>query len=305
MRSVGVCLVILAAVCWGVSGGIANILMDKGWDPIVISFYRGAIGFLCFFTWFLIRFKQNRTSSKKLYLWSFLAGVGVAGNFTFYFFTIQASGVAVASTLMYTAPVFVLVISFLLRIERSTWFKWGCIFGVLIGVVMLTGAYNTDSISVGVLGMISGLSAGLCYALFIFGFKNASSIGKPQPTLTIAFFSFCFILFLVADIRELSSVLTSGDLVWFLLLGVQGAGVSFILYVIGMKWIAPTTASMVAMVEPVTASLFGFLLIGDHLTLVQLLGIALILITVVVLSLKKPAPVQESPIVYAEEVSIM
>ena len=36
--------VALAALCWGLSGGIAGILMDDGWDPFVVSFYRGAIG---------------------------------------------------------------------------------------------------------------------------------------------------------------------------------------------------------------------------------------------------------------------
>lgn len=195
---------------------------------------------------------------------------------------------------MYTAPVFVLVISFLLRIERSTWFKWGCIFCVLIGIILLTGAYNTETISVGFLGIASGLAAGLSYALFIFGFKNASSIGKPQTTLTIAFFSFCLILLLIADMDEAVSVVTSNDIGWFLLLGILGAGISFILYVIGIQWTAPTTASMVAMVEPVTASLFGFLLIGDRLTAIQLLGMVLILVTVIALSVKKPPQPQAS-----------
>lgn len=48
MKYTGVILVMLAAVCWGISGVIADILMNKGWNPIVISFYRGAIGLLFF-----------------------------------------------------------------------------------------------------------------------------------------------------------------------------------------------------------------------------------------------------------------
>jgi drug/metabolite transporter, DME family len=287
MKFAGVGLVMLAAICWGISGGIADILMTKGWDPIVISLYRGAVGFLCFFAWFLFRFKQNWVFSTRLYIWSFLAGVGVAGNFTFYFLSIQAASIAVAATLMYTAPVFVLLISFLLRIERSTWFKWGCIAGVLIGIILLTGAYNTESISVSFLGGASGLAAGLSYALFIFGFKNASSIGKPQTTLTIAFFSLCLLLFLFADKDQATAVLTSSDIGWFLLLGIVGAGLSFIFYLIGIRRTSPTTASMVAMVEPVTASLFGVLLLGDHLTLIQILGMVVILVTITVLSVKQ------------------
>ncbi|KMJ59570.1 membrane protein [Bacillus sp. LL01] len=287
MKFAGVGLIILAAICWGISGGIAAILMNKGWDPVVISLYRGAVGFICFFAWFSFRFKQNWIFSTRLYIWALLAGVGVAGNFTFYALSIQSSSIAVAATLMYTAPVFVLLISFLLRIERSSFFKWGCISGVLMGIILLTGAYNTHSISVSLSGAAAGLAAGLSYALFIFGFKNASSIGKPQTILSIAFFSFCLILFLLADNDEVASVVTSSDIGWFLLLGIVGAGISFIFYVIGIKLTAPSTASMVAMVEPVTASLFGVLLLGDHLSTIQLLGMLLILVTITVLSVKQ------------------
>ncbi|WP_077357100.1 DMT family transporter [Virgibacillus halodenitrificans] len=287
MRYTGVGLVMLAAICWGISGGIADILMTRGWNPIVISFYRGAIGFICFFAWFIFRFRENKSTSSRLYLWSIVAGIGVAGNFTLYFLSIESSSVAVAATLMYTAPVFVLLISFLLRIERSSWFKWGCIFSVLIGIILLTGTYNTNSGTVSFLGLAAGLSAGLSYTLFIFGFKNASSIGKTQTTLTLAFFSFCLILFLFVDKNEAATVLTSGDIGWFLLLGILGAGISFIFYVIGIRKTAPTTASMVAMVEPVTASLFGVLLLGDQLTLIQFFGMVIILATITILSVKQ------------------
>ncbi|MGM0753868.1 MAG: DMT family transporter [Bacillota bacterium] len=287
MKFAGTGLVILAAICWGISGGIADILMDKGWNPLVISFYRGGVGLICFFVWFLLRFKQNGGISARLFLWALFAGVGVAGNFTFYFLSIQASSVAVAATLMYTAPVFVLLVSFLLRLENSTRFKWACITGVLFGIILLTGAYNTESISGNFFGVASGLAAGLSYTLFIFGFKNASSTGNPQTTLTIAFFSFCLILFLFTNKDEAAAVLASNDIGWFLLLGILGAGLSFILYVTGIRWTTPATASMVAMVEPVTASLFGVLVIGDHLTPIQIFGIVVILVTITLLSMKQ------------------
>ncbi|RPF50403.1 DMT family transporter [Aquisalibacillus elongatus] len=287
MKYTGVGLVMLAAIFWGITGGIADILMDKGWDPIVISLYRGAVGFLFFLAWFLFRFRQNWTHSPHLYLWSILAGIGVAGNFTFYFLSIQASSVAVAATLMYTAPVIVLLISFLFRIERSSWFKWGCIAGVLMGITLLTGAYNTESISVSFIGVATGIAAGVSYALFIFGFKNASSKGKPQPSLIIATITFCIILFLVSDKAEAATVLVSNDIGWFILLGTVGSGLSFIIYLIGIRRTSPSTASMVAMVEPVTASLFGVMILGDHLTFIQLIGMVLILVTITVLSVKQ------------------
>nr|WP_246055296.1 EamA family transporter [Pseudalkalibacillus caeni] len=54
-----------------------------------------------------------------------------------------------------------------------------------------------------------------------------------------------------------------------------------------MQWTAPTTASMVAMVEPLIASAFGVLLLEDHLSLIQILGMVLILGTFTVLSVKQ------------------
>ncbi|MDZ7835219.1 MAG: EamA family transporter [Alkalibacterium sp.] len=74
---------------------------------------------------------------------------------------------------------------------------------------------------------------------------------------------------------------------WFLLLGVLGAGISFIIYVIGLRRTAPSTASMVAMVEPVTASIFGVVFLSNLLSLVQLAGMGLILATITLLSMKK------------------
>ena len=287
MKYTGVILVMLAAIFWGISGVIADILMAKGWSPIVISFYRGVIGLLFFSVWLLFDLKKNWNVSLRLYMWSVLAGLGVAGNFTFYFLSIQASSVAVAATLMYTAPVFVLITSFLLRLERSTWFKWFSIAGVLLGIVLLTGAYNTDSISVSFLGAATGLASAISYALFIFAFKQASAIGKPQLTLTIAFLSFCLVLFFLIDNQEATAVLTSPDVSWFLLLGIVGAGISFILYLVGIRSTTAATASMVAMVEPVTASLLGVMLLGDDLAIIQVLGMVIILSTITILSVRQ------------------
>ncbi|MBU9673303.1 DMT family transporter [Planococcus sp. CP5-4] len=287
MKYAGITMIILAAVCWGITGGLADILLSKGWDPLVISFYRGAIGLVCFAGWFLLSKTEKRDFSLRLILWSIVAGIGVAGNFTFYFLSIESTSVPIAATLMYTAPLFVLLISFLFRLERSTWFKWGCIFSVLAGIVLLTKAYDTGSSAVNFIGVATGLGAGLSYALFIFGFKNASEKGKPQMVLTLAFIAFCAVLAWFVDFQEAASVFSSSDVGWFIAIGIVGAGLSFALYTIGIERTAPSTASIIAMVEPVTASLFGLILLGDELGIVQIIGMVIILLTVTTLSFKK------------------
>ena len=287
MKIKGVALIMLAAVGWGIGGMIADILLDKGWSPIVISLYRGMIGFLIFFAWLLLRYKAHWCVTARTYIWPLIAGIGVAGNSTFYFWSIQASNVPVAVTLMYTAPVFVLLISFLLRIESATWFKWNCIIGVLSGVILLTGVYKPDSITVGFSGIAAGLASALCYALFIFSLKKASANRKPQFTLTVAFFSLSLVLLVFTDFKEGAAVLASADIGWFFLLGIVGAGFSFILYIAGIRLVSAATASVVAMAEPLIVSLLGVLLIGEAMAAIQLLGMAIILTAITALSLHR------------------
>jgi drug/metabolite transporter (DMT)-like permease len=76
----------------------------------------------------------------------------------------------------------------------------------------------------------------------------------------------------------------SSDWPLFVGLGVLGAGLSFVLYVVGLRNVAPAVASIVAMVEPVTASLFGVLVLHESLAGSQVTGIILILLAVTALS---------------------
>lgn len=153
-----------------------------------------------------------------------------------------------------------------------------CIAGVLAGLVLLTEAHDTKSSAINLVGMAAGLVAGVSYTVFIFGFKNAAEAAKPQAVLTLAFF---------VNFEEAATVWGSGDVGWFIAIGVLGAGLSFALYTIGIERTAPSTASIIAMVEPVTASLFGLVLLGDELAIVQIIGMVIILLTITVLSVKK------------------
>ena len=277
-------LVVLAALCWGLSGGIAGILTAQGWDPVLVSFYRGAIGLLFVLAWLALRPRGCGLANRQLWFWSVIAGVGVAGNFAFYFISIAEGSVSIAVTLMYCAPVFVYLVSFTLKLERPSLFKWLAIAMVLLGVVLLTGIYEVDESEVTLIAAGAGLLSGVSYAVFIFGFKYAAPHGSPQAILVIAFTVLVIILFWGADTGQAVAVLDSPSWSLFVILGVIGGGLSFIFYIQGLHHTAPVVASIVAMVEPVTASLFGVMVLNEALSAVQFLGIALILATVCALS---------------------
>ena len=282
--SPGMLFVVLAAMCWGLAGGIGGILTAEGWSSLVVSFYRGLIGLLFVLIWLALRPHNSGLGNWRLWGWSILAGVGVAGNFAFYFRSIAEGSVAVAVTLMYCAPVFVFLISFVLKLERASLFKWCAMAMVIMGVMLLTGLYDIDTDDVTPVAAGAGLLSGLSYAIFIFGFKYAVPHGSPQAILFIAFGVLVSILIGFVDIEQTVSVLSSPNWFLFVLLGVLGAGISFILYIVGLKYTAPTLVAIVAMVEPVTASLFGIVVLDENLSALQFFGMGLIIVTVTVLS---------------------
>jgi len=289
--NLSIVLVALAALFWGLSGGIGGILMADGWDAFVVSFYRGAIGLLCVLLWLGLRPRRSGLGNRRLWFWSAVAGIGVAGNFAFYFLSIGEGSVAVAATLMYCAPVFVYLVSFVLKLERPTLLKFAAITLVMLGIGLLTQIYDIGASGVTPIGVGAGLLAGLSYAIFIFGFKYAAPHGSPQAILVIAFAVLAIVLVGVilirpGDVDQTMAVaaLSTPDWPLFVALGVLGAGLSFVLYIIGLNHTAPAVASIVAMVEPVTASLFGVVVLHESLAVPQMLGMALILVTVTTMS---------------------
>lgn len=284
MPAVSTALVALAAVCWGVSGGIGGILLAEGWDAFLVAFYRGAIGLLFVLGWLALRPRGSGLTNRRLWFWSAVAGIGVAGNLSFYFVSIAHSSIAVAATLMYCAPVFVYLVSFALKLESPTMVKWAAIAMVMLGIVLLTGIYDTGASHVTAIGIGAGLLSGLSYAVFIFGFKYAAPHGSPQAILVIAFAVLACILVWPSDDSQLITALSTSSWPLFVTLGVLGAGLSFIFYIVGLNHTAPAVASIVAMIEPVTASLFGFAILGETLGILQFFGMGLILLTVTALS---------------------
>jgi len=265
------------------------MLMAEGWDAFVVSFYRGAIGLLFVLVWLALRPRGSGLASRRLWFWSAIAGLGVAGNFAFYFVSIAEGSVAVAVTLMYCAPVFVYLVSFVLKLERPTPLKWAAIAVVMLGIMLLTRIYQIGAGSVTLLGAGAGLLSGLSYAIFIFGFKYAAPHGSPQAILTIAFAVLVTVLIWPSDADQAVAALSTANWPLFAALGVLGAGLSFILYIVGLHHTAPAVASIVAMVEPVTASLFGVVVLNESLVGSQILGMTLILATVTALSVYSKA----------------
>jgi len=160
----------------------------------------------------------------------------------------------------------------------------------MLGVILLTGIHDVGASDITLVAAGAGLLSGLSYATFIFAFKYAAPHGSPQAILVIAFVVLVGVLASMSDAQQAAAVPGAPSWPLFIALGVVGAGLSFVLYIIGLRHTAPAVASIVAMVEPVTASLFGVVVLDESLAALQILGMGLILATVTALGFQGREP---------------
>lgn len=276
-------LVILAAVLWGTIGLFVRFLSGTGLtDPQLIAF-RSWVSALVMFVWLALR-DPGALSIRPRDWWMF-AGTGIISFVLFglcYFRALQLTTLSTAAVLLYTAPIFVALLSAWLFHERfaaRTGFALAMAFG---GCVLVSGPAGGSSW----LGIVLGLLSGFFYSLYsIFG-KYAL---KRYSSATVTLYTFIFASLGItpfANLPALAGIAWTPSLMVVLLAfaGLSGAA-AYLLYTKGLSGLPATDAAIAAIMEPVVASLAGLIAFGETLSLPGLAGVALVLGAILVLNL--------------------
>lgn len=270
--------VAIGASLWGIIGFFVKELAEYGYTPLQIVYLRAASAFLFFLVWVLIQ--QPALMKIKLGdTWYFL-GTGILSVSFFnwcYFTTIQTSSLAIAAILLYTAPAFVLVISVFVFKERLTRQKVFALSATFIGCILVSGIFSAQ-LELSMKSLWIGLGAGFGYSLYsIFG-KLA---GKKYETLTISFYTFLFAMIALFPISDISTAeVNMFDTT--VILNVIGLGLfptvlAYWFYTQGLKQLEASKAAIVSTIEPVVATIMGLVLFNESVSLIQAVGILLVL----------------------------
>ncbi len=291
----GYLFVVGAAAMWGTIGIFFTILRDEyHLSAIAIGFLRATVaGFILICA--LAMFKPALLRVPRRALLTYV-GFGFFGIATFYLFNIQAvflTNVATASVLLYTAPVFVTLFARWRWHEAITRRKLLALALATLGVAFVARAYDPAQLQLNLIGVLVSAGAGFAYALFTI-FSKLSSGQSPWTTAAYSLlFGGLFLLPLqLVYVPELSgqglAPLLENRAVWLVLLGLcLGPTLgSYALYNAAMRRVPASNASLVATIEPVVASIAGFVIFGQVLEPLQVVGAALILLAAVSLTIR-------------------
>ncbi len=273
-------LIIIAGILWGSMGLFVRRLNNAGLASMEIVSLRAIVSCIFLFL-FLLIFQRKLLKIRIRDLWCFL-GTGICSIIFFnycYFKTITLTSLSTAAVLLYTAPAIVMVLSYFLFKEKFTGRKLLALFMTLCGCVLVTGVL-TDPGELSVQGILTGLGSGLGYALYSIFSRYA--LERGYHSLTIIFYTFLIaavVSLFMTDTGQIFQVATenAGTFFFCIAFGVVCTVIPYLTYTLGLQYVDNSRASIMASVEPVTATLLGIFVFQEELTLTGVAGMILVL----------------------------
>lgn len=285
-KSFNVILVLTSGILWGLIGLFTTPLSEKGINSISIIAVRVTLTAIMLAIILLI-IDKSLFKVKLRDLWRF-AGMGVI---SFSFFNVcylksmeLNNSFGTACILMYTAPIFITLLSALLFKEKITPKKILCLVLAILGCALISGGGRVTP-----LGFIFGLGSGLGYGLYSIFSVYAL---KKYSFWTSTFYAFCFSTLSLIPFCDWSRVITASfsngkTAILFLGLSLIITIFPYATYTCGLKKVPPSEASVIACVEPLVAALIGVLVYHQTMGILGIIGMALVLTAVLILSYKK------------------
>ena len=183
---------------------------------------------------------------------------------------IEYISIALVLMIIYLFPIGVALITTIRGEERLGRTQWLCIIGVLLGLGILILDEPSATSLYGIFISVIGL---LLFITFIyFTGKLVDEIGSATINLHLSFFSIISLIMYISLVPvELS--LPDDSIGWF---GIIGNGVfyvlSYVLFFIGSKAIGITTASVLALTEPLFATIVALFILNQYLSLQEFSG---------------------------------
>ena len=211
--------------------------------------------------------------------------------------SVAANGAAVSTVLVYCSAGFTALLGRWLLRERLGWGKLPAVALSLGGCTLVSGALDPAAWRANLLGILTGVLSGLCYAGYSLMGRTASQRGLNPWTTVLATFGFASVYLLAVNLASRGTVpgaaARPAELLWlgrawagWLVLFLLAAGptvAGFGLYNVSLTYLPSSVANLVVSIEPALTAATAYVLFGERLDATQLAGSAMILAGVVFL----------------------
>ena len=288
--NIGPILIIIAGCFWGSMGIFVRKLGVYGFSSIQIVAIRVTLAALIFSILLAIKDRSGfRISLRDIPLFLGL-GLGSILFFTVCYFTaITMMSLSTAAILLYTSPIWIMLMSVLFFHEKLDKRKIFALILSFAGCVLVSGISGGGMT---LAGLLIGLGSGVGYGLYSILGTIALRRYSPYTVTAYTFLIAAAGAWLICNPGEMMSVfVNAADLAALLLLcfltALVTAVIPFLAYTLGLRSVEAGKAGILATIEPLVATLIGILVFSEPLTLLSGIGIILILSAVILLNIKR------------------
>lgn len=154
------------------------------------------------------------------------------------------------------------------------------VFTSVLGVSMVIGADFSEIFQGKYIGYVLAFAAVICWNIYNFMTKGLSERYKPLDLTLLQ--QLCSILIVLPytlthfpDVEMLDTQVMTG----VIYLGVVSAYIGFLIYVKGIDVLGPTPCALFSNFLPVTSTFFGWVILQEHISGVQLLGGVVVIVS--------------------------
>lgn len=288
---IGVIFVLIAGMLWGTTGIYVRWFSKLGLSSLQITVFKMCIAAVVLLLWCLL-FNREALKIDKKDIWVFICSGLISMDFftVCYFSTIQNADLSIAATLLYAAPIVVLLLSVVLFKEKFTAKKGIACAMAFLGCFLVSGLIGSGR---GIPGkaLLTGILSAIGYGLYsIFG---EIAIRKGYKSLTITTYTFLIaaagslLLLRPAEVASAAAKTTTPMFILMLVaISINVSLLPYIFYTNGLSRIAPSKASIIASIEPVTATVVGALIFKEYPNIFGIFGIIFVLGAIIILNIK-------------------
>ena len=288
-RVIGIAAVALGTIIWGTVGPVVRLFPEG--TEFQYSLIRNLTGTSAL--WLLVLFSKNKKRYTKQDIVPILVGgTGAALFFPLFILAFQLTGVGVAAVVSIgVAPIFVGLIAWI-ALKQPPGKQWaiGTVVAVT-GVVALNWPSGDNTVSF--LGVAFAIAAAFGYSMQATGMGMISKRHTPFQCVAPMFTIGTIFQAPLSYGKDFSFLQDPVLLLGALYGGIVTVALAYAFFIYGIARIGAATAVTVGLMEPLTASILGVLVLDETVSVVGVVGSVLILIGLVVVS--RPPKVVSQP----------
>lgn len=277
-RLSGILFTIISAIGFGTLAIFGRFLYAAGLDTLTLLFLRFTFS-ASILTVILILRREPLPRGRVLAQLIGMGALGYAGQSFTYLSGIKYASAGLVALLLYLYPMIVFILSATFLKEKVTWVKVAALIVALIGTALTVGPAGGEF-----LGVFFAIASALIYSVYIIvGANVMKQVSAIQSSLVI-FTSAALVYGTLTAINGAHFPVDASG--WWSLAGIVTLAtvIPVVTFLAGIERIGPTNASLLSTLEPVVTVLLAAWLFGERLETITLVGGALILVAVVVLT---------------------